>query len=127
MSFSFRHERGLIRIDAAILGLNTDALVQLYLDTGAERTVISSELMTEIGFEPEQVNEPHELITGSGKTLAPLLVLPKIYALGKLKENFPVFCHTLPTIADIDGVLGLDFLRSHVFKIDFINGQITLE
>jgi predicted aspartyl protease len=127
MSFTFRHERGLIRVDGSILGLEKDALVQLYFDTGAEQTVINTELMKEIGYKPEKESELHELITGSGKVLASLLVLPKIYALGKLKENFPVFCHSLPTTANIDGVLGLDFLRANVLKIDFINGQITFE
>jgi hypothetical protein len=127
MSYSFDKTKGLIVVGVAMLGLTSDAYIELALDTGAERTIISANRLEAIGYKVEPEQEHYPLVTGSDIVSSPQFVLPKIYALGKFKENFPVYCHTLPSDARVDGLLGLDFLRSHVLKIDFINGKITLE
>jgi hypothetical protein len=54
------------------------------------------------------------------------LPVDKIEALGQERLNFSVIAHTLPPSASVDGVLGLDFMRSHVLTLDFQNGEITL-
>ncbi len=41
-------------------------------------------------------------------------------------DRLPIVCHTLPSSAVIDGLLGLDFLRGQSLTIDFRNGLLTL-
>lgn len=126
MKFRFEASSGLIIVFAAI-SKQTDVFLNLALDTGANRTVISYEAMATAGFEIGQTARQYELATGGGKILVPEVVLPKIYSLGAVKQNLPIFVHNLPSSAQIDGVLGLDFLRGHILTVDFKIGEITFE
>lgn len=127
MKFPFDSDKGLVVVDVAILGTNNDAILRLCLDTGAERTVFNKKVIKEIGLEPENDGQLYPLKSAGGEISAPLVVLPKIFALGGLKENFPVYVHTLPKDARVDGLLGLDFLRGHVLTLDFKTGEISFE
>lgn len=127
MKFGFEPYSGLILIQSAISGASDDEFVTLALDTGANQTVISGETIKAIGFNVENEAQLHELATGNEMIFVPQIVLPKIYALGIVKEDFPVFVHSLPASAKIDGVLGLDFLRGHVLTLDFKTGEIIFE
>jgi len=44
--------------------------------------------------------------------------------LGQLRFVFPPIGHT-PPVPDVDGLLGLDFLRDQILTVDFRLGQIT--
>lgn len=66
------------------------------------------------------------MTTGSGVEFAALVSISRIVALGRELTDFPVLAHTLPPSAGVDGVLGLDFLRGQVLRIDFQNGRLTL-
>lgn len=54
------------------------------------------------------------------------LVLNRFTALGQDRIDFPDLSQALPPGAEIDGVLGLDFLRGQVLTLDFRVGLITL-
>ena len=127
MKFSFDQTSGLIIVSAAIANGDDNQFLELALDTGANLTVISAEVIKAIGLDVKNDSELHQLATGNGTIYVPQIILPKLYALGEVKENFPVFVHSLPASAKIDGVLGLDFLRNHVLNIDFKMGEITFE
>lgn len=73
------------------------------------------------------MREQARIITGSGVVPVPLLNVDRVEALGKAATNMRVLCHTLPSRAGIDGVLGLDFLRDTRLVIDFRAGLLTLE
>lgn len=66
------------------------------------------------------------MTTGSGVEFVPRVKLDKIEALGRERKDFPVLCHTLPTSASVDGLLGLDFFRGLNLNVDFGGGRITL-
>ena len=53
-------------------------------------------------------------------------VLDRLSALGRHRLAFPVLAHSLPPVAGIDGLLGLDFLRGSVLTVDFQAATITL-
>lgn len=55
------------------------------------------------------------------------MVVQRVDALGYSEEQFPVMCHALPPSAQLDGLLGLDFLRRNRLVIDFQAGEISLE
>lgn len=97
------------------------------LDTGAERTILSDDAIQRVGLLPPKDADKFALQSASGKIAAPFVTLPKIFALGTLKENFPVYVHTLPIDTAVDGLLGLDFMRGHVLTLDFKIGEISFE
>ena len=127
MTYSFQQYKGLIIVEAAILGTKADDIVRFCLDTGAERTTLSEDLIQKVGLQPPTDAEKFTMNSAGGKVSAPFVVLPKIFALGALKENFPVYVHTLPVKTPIDGLLGLDFMRGHVLNLDFRMGEITFD
>ena len=127
MSFPFDPRRNLIVVPANIYGLRNPKTVDLALDTGATRTAISQEVLLSLGYELAPVAEWARILTGSGAVSVPMLSVEKLEVLGKEASNLSVLCHTLPTRAAIDGVLGLDFFRGRRLTIDFRAGLLSLE
>lgn len=126
MSIRFDGQHGLIVVRAQITGPSGIAIVRLALDTGATRTLINAGLLVAVGYDPAATLERTEVTTGSGVEFAALVAISKIVAIGQERADFPVLAHTLPPSAGVDGVLGLDYLRHQVLRIDFQNGRLTL-
>jgi predicted aspartyl protease len=122
----FNPSRGLIILTVRLFGPGGDRGVRLALDTGASSTIMSTEILTLVGYEPSAVPRTVRMTTGSGVESAPRLVIDKLEALGQERLLFPVVAHTLPPSATIDGLLGLDFFRGRELIIDFRKGEITL-
>ncbi|HSK70580.1 MAG TPA: retropepsin-like aspartic protease [Pyrinomonadaceae bacterium] len=132
MKFSFNGEYGLIYITAKIYrrkknGEFKDLILNLALDTGASATVISRKRLMTIGYDLERAEDEAYITTGSGLITIPKIRIEKLSALGKEKNDFLINAHDLPPTASVDGVLGLDFVRGYVLKIDFRKGEIELE
>ncbi len=127
MSFPFDPRGNLIIVPALIHGRDDRETVDLVLDTGATRTIVSREVAQSLGYDLAALGELARITTGSGALSVPLLRVEKIEALGKAATNMRILCHTLPSRAAIDGVLGLDFLRDTRLTIDFRAGLIALE
>ena len=82
--------------------------------------------LTLAGYLPGDATEHVEITTGSGVAYAPQLSVDRISALGVGKTEFHVLAHTLPPSAGIDGLLGLDFMRDRILRIDFRRSTISL-
>lgn len=93
--------------------------VSMVLDTGATYTMIPWKIAQSLGFEPERVPRRVFITTASSTEEAPLITLNRIFVLGKKLENIQVVVHDLPPTSRIDGLLGLNVLRSIKAKIDF--------
>lgn len=126
MNFSFDPNAGLILVEAQVFSSKKDAMVLLALDTGANVSVISQEVLTSIGYNLLSSTNYKPVLTGNGIVNVPLIALNKFSALGQHKFDFSVLCHSLPAAAGIDGVIGLDFLRNHILTLDFTTGKLTL-
>ncbi len=127
MSFRFNPRSNLIIVPTRLYRGNSPETARLALDTDATRTVISKEVAQSLGFDLYAMGEDVRIITGSGAVSVPLLSVERIEALGKAATNVRVVCHTLPSRAGIDGVLGLDFLRGERLVVDFREGLLALE
>jgi len=127
MSLPFDPKEGLIVVPTRLRGPSGDTVVRLALDTGATGSVVSSDVVVLLGYDPATAPERVRMTTGSGVEFAPRVVIEKIEALGEEQQNFPVVCHTLPSSATVDGVLGLDFFRGRRLVLDFRMGLVTLE
>ncbi|MCI0624730.1 MAG: retroviral-like aspartic protease family protein [Acidobacteria bacterium] len=127
MTFVFDPAQGLIIVQTELEGPSGAAILRLALDTGATSTLINAGMLLAIGCDPALSPDRLQVTTGSGVGFVPRAVLRRIVALGRNRASFPVLCHTLPTSAGVDGLLGLDFLRDHILTIDFQAGLITLQ
>jgi hypothetical protein len=61
---------------------------------------------------------------GSGTVYVPLITVYAVRALGMREEQIDVLCHDLPEESNLDGVLGLNFLRKFDINLRFSKGII---
>lgn len=101
---------GPIVVTARLWGPRHDARVKMALDTGATTSLISTEWLIHLGYDPGASRERLPVTTGSGVE----------------RVQVPILAHTLPPSAPIDGLLGLDFLRGTVLTVDLRAGVIDL-
>ncbi len=127
MSVRFDPRGYLIIIPARLYRRNSTKTARLALDTGATRTVVSREIALSLGYSLSTPGEGAQILTGGGALTVPMMTVEKIEALGKEATNLRVLCHTLPSRAAVDGVLGLDFLRGRRLTIDFRAGLLELD
>lgn len=125
MSHQFANH-GLIVVPVRVYGPKGKSVLRLALDTGATTTMLNVAPLVALGYDPGASPERIEVTTGSGVEYVPRLRLLALVALGQSNEGVPVLAHTLPPSASVDGLLGLDFLRPHVLRIDFPQGLIDL-
>ena len=103
--------------------------VRLALDTGASNTVIDLTPLLLAGCEMNQIirNELYE--TAKGNLEAHVFKLDKLSALGEVCYDFEVSSYDFlgnGVLADIEGVLGLDFFQNKKVCIDFKKSVITI-
>jgi hypothetical protein len=122
----FDPREGLITVRAELVGPSGTAVLRLALDTGATRTLVNAALLLATGHDPALAADHAQVTTGSGVEFVPRIPVDRVTALGQTRTNFPVLCHTLPSSAGVDGLLGLDFVRGQTLTIDFRAGKITL-
>lgn len=101
--------------------------MRLALDTGATTTLLNWDIAVIAGYDPALIVERTQITTGSGVEFCPLLRVEMLEALGQRRKQFKVLCHTLPPSARVDGLLGLDFLRSRDLWVNFRTGVLTLD
>jgi predicted aspartyl protease len=127
VSFPFDPKEGLIIVPTRLWGPTGDTVVQLALDTGATESMVNWDVVVLVGYDPAVVSERVQMTTGSGIEFVPRIVIEKVEALGRERQNLPVLCHTLPPSATVDGVLGLDFFREQRLVLDFRSGLVIVE
>jgi hypothetical protein len=88
--------------------------------------VINIGVLQSIGYDPARIVDRIHITTGSGIELVSRLTINRVKALGKSMRDFVVLAHTLPPTAAVDGLLGLDFLRTRRLTLDFRRSTITL-
>ena len=124
MTLDFNPKEGLIVVPTRLFGPSGDTIVHLALDTGATGTLINWDVAILIGYDPAIVQDRVQVTTGSGVEFAPRIKMIKIEALGSVRQDFPIICHTLPPSANDDGLLGLDFFRGTYLGIDLVSGSV---
>jgi predicted aspartyl protease len=126
MSHRFDPQERLIVVPVRLSGPVGDTIVRLALDTGATSTLVNTEVVVLLGYDPATAPDRIQVTTGSGVEFCARLSIERIEAVGRTLEGFPVLCHTLPSSAQIDGLLGLDFFRGCYLGIDLRIGEVTV-
>jgi predicted aspartyl protease len=102
-------------------------LIPVVLDTGASLTIIATDIMAKLGYDPANPRLGRQrIITGSGVEYAPRTTVRSATAIGQKVANLDVLCHDLPPESGVDGLLGLNFLRHFKLTIRFRKGIIEL-
>ena len=97
--------------------------VRLAVDSGAQRTLISSRKARKIGVGEVGVIQIQNY---NQKTIPGLLSMADSLQLGGLTvRNLPVLVSTI-NIPGVDGLLGWDLLRQFAFTINYSNRQLTV-
>ena len=104
-----------VRVD----GPDASREIDMILDTGAMYTAISWDIVKDIGYDPAVALDRVPIITANG-----VIEVPKIKVIGigfkeLYIEDVEVICHDIPEIAEIEGLLGLSFLKYFKICLDF--------
>ena len=65
MTYGFNPSQGLIIVPVRLFGPAGDMIVRLALDTGATSTLINSEIMVLVGYDPAASPDRIQVTTGS--------------------------------------------------------------
>lgn len=101
-------------------------VVSLLLDTGASQTIISWEPLLSLGLDPTLSAIRKPVTTANGLVWMPQVEIEEFNALGQSVGSFRVLAHTIPLGSQVNGVLGMDFLRQFEFRLNFKQGVIEL-
>jgi predicted aspartyl protease len=102
-------------------------LIPVVLDTGASLTIIATDIMAQLGYDPANpALDRQRIVTGSGIEYAPRTTVRSATAIGQKVTSLDVLCHDLPSESGVDGLLGLNFLRHFKLTIRFRKGIIDL-
>jgi predicted aspartyl protease len=98
---------------------------RLLIDTGASYTALSDQLIRAIVDPPIPIRQ-QAIMTASNQILAPVIAIPWLNCLGKQMDNFAVIALPLPSNTCVDGLLGIDFLRSCGAMINIDRAEIIV-
>ena len=102
-------------------------LIPVVLDTGASLTIVATDIMAQLGYDPANPSLGRQrIITGSGVEYAPRTAVRSATAIGQKVANLEVLCHDIPPESGVDGLLGLSFLKHFKLTIRFRKGIIDL-
>ena len=97
----FNPQHGLIIIKTRLLGPVGEVLARLALDTGSTSTLISTDLLEIIGYDPTALPHGVQMTIGSGIEMVTRLAIDKVVALNQERDNFSVVAHTLPPTSSV--------------------------
>ncbi len=123
----FFRAQGLIVVDARIYGIRGAQSVSLAVDTGAMDTVVTPELIDELGYSPRDGERVTTVRTALGKEHGYSLRVKRFAALGFAVPDCRIHVFDLATGDDIDGLLGLSFLDAFDYHVRSEEGRILVE
>jgi predicted aspartyl protease len=104
---------------AALKQQNRTRVVTLLIDSGSTYTILSWEVLLSLKLDPATSRTRRSITTANGLLVLPELVMEEFHALGQIVERFPVLVHTIPLGSQIDGVVGMSFLRLFEMEVNF--------
>ncbi|HSO75418.1 MAG TPA: retropepsin-like aspartic protease, partial [Blastocatellia bacterium] len=101
-------------------------VVTLLIDTGASQTIISWETLLSLNIDPSSSTPRKQVTTANGTVWMPQVEIEEFNALGQSVGSLRVLAHTIPLGSQVNGVLGMDFLRQFEFRLNFKQSVIEL-
>ena len=122
--FKLNTASGILLCKVKISNKGQFMFIKLAIDTGASITMISIESALAIGIDPSKSERRIEITTVNGTILVPTVTIPSFTCLGIEVKNMDVICHNLPPESAVEGLLGLNFLKSAKVVMDFSKDTI---
>ena len=81
-------------------------LFPVVLDTGASFTIVATEILVRLGYDPASpLLKRQRIVTGSGVEYAPRITERSAASFGQKDANLEVLCHDLPAESLVDGLM----------------------
>jgi clan AA aspartic protease (TIGR02281 family) len=123
---SFKRERELIIVAAEIVGPATTTEARLVLDTGAAATTLVPEVIERIGYTRHDGFKKAKVHTAIGEEKGYWLRVAELTVLGVTTPDFALAVFPLGH-QDIDGLVGMNFLRHFNFEVRPAEQRILVE
>ena len=126
LSSSFVRDRQLIIVEARIVGPANAIKARLVLDTGAAVTTLVPEVIEELGYTRRDSFKKAKVHTAVGEERGYWLRVAEFSVLGVTTPDFALTVFPLGH-KDIDGLVGMNFLRHFNFEIRPADRRILVE
>jgi predicted aspartyl protease len=125
----FDPTRDLIIVDARVWspGRAGRTPVSLAIDTGSSETVVSPEILDELGYSPRDGKAITTVRAAIGKEHGYTIRVARFSALGFTAPDFRIHVFDLAAGYGIDGLIGLSFLRGFNYEVRSAEGRIVVD
>jgi predicted aspartyl protease len=117
----------IIVIDAMFRGRSGSAPARLVVDTGCAATMLVPELIDLLGYGPRDGQVTTTVSSALGQEHGYILRVSQVSALGFTFSDMPIHVFDLADRRDVDGLLGLDFLRQFNYEVRSAEGRLLME
>lgn len=101
--------------------------LRLVVDTGAAETIILPEILDELGYNPRDGEAITVMRSAVGHEPGYLIRVERFACFRHRSPNLRVHAQDLPDGWNIDGLVGLNFLREFNYEIRSLEGRICVE
>ncbi len=126
LSSSFVRDRELFLVDAEVVGPARTMEARLVLDTGAAATALTPQVIEKIGYTQRNGFKKAKVHTAIGEEHGYWLRVAELTVLGVTTPAFAVTVFSLGH-KDIDGLVGMNFLRHFNFEVRPAEQRILVE
>lgn len=126
MTYTIDPDAPSVRVGVRVFGPRLDYDFSCTLDTGATQTILTAAHLRRLGCDLANPVGRTRIRTATGSIVVPLVRLPLVAALGRARPDFVVAANEFPIGVETDGLLGLDFLRGQILRLDFARGRVSL-
>jgi predicted aspartyl protease len=125
----FDHARDLIIVEGRVWGpaARQSRSLRLVLDTGAGETIIVPEVLDALGYSPRHGEERTVIRSAVGREEGYMIRVARFATLQHHATEFRIHAHDLPEGWEIEGLIGLSFLRQLNYEIRSREGRILVE
>jgi len=123
----FNRKRDLIIINALVWSPRSRRRLRLAIDTGSSDTVVTPDLVQELGYSVRDGERIMTIRSAIGKEQGFTLYVKRFSALGFVASNYLVHVFDLATGNDLDGLVGLSFLKQFNCECRFPAGRLRVE
>lgn len=123
----FDPTRPLIFVEGRIWGPLGAERLSLVLDTGASMTLVSPDVLDGLGYSPRDGVARTHVTSATSQDPGYTIRVSRFTALGFTSTDFLVHAFDLTDRADIDGLIGLDYLKQFNYEIRSAEGRIFVE
>lgn len=125
--YSLEVRNGLLFLRVAVGdSIRQPVIARLLVDTGSSFTVLSTQVLEDAGCNLQLPQGFIAITAASGVVQGKIFEVPQFSALGQTIEKFRVVGFNLPKSADMDGLLGMNFMRSCGAIVDTGEACITI-